>query len=212
MGKRPETCWAAFKRQAINLRNCCIWLVDSFECMMKHGLTNAKSKKRNLYIVRFYVSHRQHVVYFRGRKQLRLSECSLRRMQSTVELQNPQYLAENLLWCLEVPIFRCNGEDGYFNPQTYSPFVVFILCAVRLTRIFLYLRNVLSDSLPHSFRLNCALPNLLPIPYIYSMRCHTHHHFLHVRYELSDSPPISFIYIMCCTACPTFYIYVVGCS
>ena len=32
MGVRtPETCWAVSKRQAINLRNCCIWLVDSFE-------------------------------------------------------------------------------------------------------------------------------------------------------------------------------------
>jgi hypothetical protein len=32
MGMRmPETCWAGFKRQAINLRNCCFWLVDSFE-------------------------------------------------------------------------------------------------------------------------------------------------------------------------------------
>jgi hypothetical protein len=26
----PETCWAVFK-QVIKLRNCCIWLVDSFE-------------------------------------------------------------------------------------------------------------------------------------------------------------------------------------
>jgi hypothetical protein len=25
----PETCWAVFKRQVINLRNCFIWLVDS---------------------------------------------------------------------------------------------------------------------------------------------------------------------------------------
>jgi hypothetical protein len=38
----PETCWAVFKRQVINLRNCCIWLVDSFECMMMHGLENSK--------------------------------------------------------------------------------------------------------------------------------------------------------------------------
>jgi hypothetical protein len=30
--KMPETCCAVFKRQVIkNLRNCCIWLVDSFE-------------------------------------------------------------------------------------------------------------------------------------------------------------------------------------
>jgi hypothetical protein len=35
MGMRmPERCWAVFERQAINLRNCCIWLVDSFECNM----------------------------------------------------------------------------------------------------------------------------------------------------------------------------------
>ena len=38
----PETCWAVFIRQAINLRNSCIWLVESFECMMMHGLTNPK--------------------------------------------------------------------------------------------------------------------------------------------------------------------------
>jgi hypothetical protein len=32
MGMRmPETCWAVFKRQVINLINCCIWLVVSFE-------------------------------------------------------------------------------------------------------------------------------------------------------------------------------------
>jgi len=31
MGMRmPETCWAVFKRQVINLRSCCIWLVDTF--------------------------------------------------------------------------------------------------------------------------------------------------------------------------------------
>jgi hypothetical protein len=45
MGMRmPETCRAVFKRQVINLRNCCIWLIDSFECMMMHGLTNPKLK------------------------------------------------------------------------------------------------------------------------------------------------------------------------
>jgi len=43
MGMRmPETRWAVFKRQAIKLRDWCIWLVDLFECMMMHGLTNHK--------------------------------------------------------------------------------------------------------------------------------------------------------------------------
>jgi len=43
MGMRmPETCWTVFKRQAINLKDLCIWLVDLFEYMMMHGLTNPK--------------------------------------------------------------------------------------------------------------------------------------------------------------------------
>jgi hypothetical protein len=33
---------AVFKRRVINLRNCYIWLVDSFECTMMHGLANPK--------------------------------------------------------------------------------------------------------------------------------------------------------------------------
>jgi len=40
--RMPETCWAVFKRQAINLRSCCILLVDSVESMMMHGLVNPK--------------------------------------------------------------------------------------------------------------------------------------------------------------------------
>ena len=52
MGMRmPETCWAVFKRQAINPRNCCIWLADSFQCMMKHGLAKPKKKKKKKFFV-----------------------------------------------------------------------------------------------------------------------------------------------------------------
>jgi hypothetical protein len=43
MGVRtPDTCWSVSTRQAVNMTNCCIWLVDSFECMMMHGLANPK--------------------------------------------------------------------------------------------------------------------------------------------------------------------------
>ena len=39
MGTRmSETCWAVFKRQAIKLRDWCIWLVDLFEPM--YGICN----------------------------------------------------------------------------------------------------------------------------------------------------------------------------
>jgi len=40
--KMPETCWAVFKWQVINLRICYICLVDSIESMMMHGLANPK--------------------------------------------------------------------------------------------------------------------------------------------------------------------------
>jgi len=43
MGMRmPETCWAVFELQVINLRSCCICLVDSVESMMMHRLANPK--------------------------------------------------------------------------------------------------------------------------------------------------------------------------
>jgi hypothetical protein len=32
--RMPETCWAVFKRQAIKLRDLCIWLVDLFEYLL----------------------------------------------------------------------------------------------------------------------------------------------------------------------------------
>jgi len=40
--RMPETCWAVFKRQVINLRSCWFLLVDSVESMMMHGLANPK--------------------------------------------------------------------------------------------------------------------------------------------------------------------------
>ena len=74
MGKRmPETCWAVFERQAINLRDWCIWLVDLFECMIMHGLTNSWFKRicvfyRSLFsilyisLVLMFVSHRHEPI------------------------------------------------------------------------------------------------------------------------------------------------------
>jgi len=41
--RMPETCWAVFKWQVINLRIYHIWLVDSVESMMMHGLATPKS-------------------------------------------------------------------------------------------------------------------------------------------------------------------------
>jgi hypothetical protein len=40
--KMLQTCSPVSKRQAINVRNCCMQLVDSFKCMIMHGLENPK--------------------------------------------------------------------------------------------------------------------------------------------------------------------------
>jgi len=46
-GKTPETFWTLNKRQENKLKNCCIWLVIYLNCMMMHGLTELKFKKKN---------------------------------------------------------------------------------------------------------------------------------------------------------------------
>jgi hypothetical protein len=52
MGMRiPETCCVVIKRQLINLRICCIWLVDSVESMMMRGLANPKKSLLILKII-----------------------------------------------------------------------------------------------------------------------------------------------------------------
>jgi len=60
MGMRmPETCWTVFKRQVINLRSCCILLVDSVESMLMHGLANPKISDtyfQNMYILKNMLS------------------------------------------------------------------------------------------------------------------------------------------------------------
>jgi hypothetical protein len=60
----PETCWAVFKRQAIKLRDWCIWLVYLFEYMMMHGLTNSKFSElfSNIGFCSF-LKVRNHVLY-----------------------------------------------------------------------------------------------------------------------------------------------------
>ena len=65
MGMRmPETCWAVFKWQVINLRSFCIWLVDSVEGMMMHRLANPKWHSfvtfRCLEHCKFYFMHSLH--------------------------------------------------------------------------------------------------------------------------------------------------------
>ena len=59
MGMRmPETSWAVFRRQVINLRSCCIWLVDSVESMMMHGVANPK---KALYSVEMLATNYQWI-------------------------------------------------------------------------------------------------------------------------------------------------------
>jgi len=55
MGVRtPETCWTENKYQAVNRRNCCIWLVIYLNCMIMHGPKNLKK------ISTFFFYHQFH--------------------------------------------------------------------------------------------------------------------------------------------------------
>jgi len=133
-----ETCWAVFKRQAINLRNCCIWLVDSLEYMMMNGLTNPNFKSYNVYHPPFFplnpyfllrtffskisnknnislsvmFSGNSHSVTFLNNKLQKRNICT----QTTSERQKPvrQYWRINFsLFYLEVsslPIFASSSE------------------------------------------------------------------------------------------------------
>ena len=58
MGMRmPETCWAVSKWQVINLRICCIWLVDSVESMMMHGIPNTKKKPLLQHFIAYQINY-----------------------------------------------------------------------------------------------------------------------------------------------------------
>jgi len=79
MGMRmPKTCWAVFKRQAINLRDWCIWLVDLFEYMMMHCLTNPKHLLRLVRISRYIrmnlLIYKNRVPCLQEHSQLTVSE------------------------------------------------------------------------------------------------------------------------------------------
>ena len=64
MGMRmPQTCWAVFKRQAINLRNCCIWLVDSIESI--YSVWNANLVGYHSLIVFFGTDYYEDIRFLR---------------------------------------------------------------------------------------------------------------------------------------------------
>jgi len=47
--RTPETCWAVNKRQVINWRDCCIWLVNLFEELVRSAST--------IFLISFQVFH-----------------------------------------------------------------------------------------------------------------------------------------------------------
>jgi len=59
-GRSDRTCWAVFKRQAINLRDWCIWLVDLFESII---ITDTVSQSLYLVSMFLYSNHFKHSKY-----------------------------------------------------------------------------------------------------------------------------------------------------
>jgi len=60
---------AVYKRQVIDLRNCCIWLVDSVESMMMHGLANPRPSFTLLTFC-CSVEWRNYVLCMKSRKKI----------------------------------------------------------------------------------------------------------------------------------------------
>jgi hypothetical protein len=59
MGMRTTEIWSpVLKRQAINLRNCCIWLVDSIDCNTYFRYLKIKSNNSFLTFLTL------HIIYF----------------------------------------------------------------------------------------------------------------------------------------------------
>jgi len=108
----PETCWAVFKWRAINLRDWCIWLVDLFECMMMHGLTNPK--------VRWNIAHSS--VPFSGRHNsggmcwecLNLCCCDVSRHDSPLK-------SNRVLWSLTSCLARLMCFVSEVNVSVVTP-------------------------------------------------------------------------------------------
>jgi hypothetical protein len=56
-GETPETCWATHKRQAINLWNCCILLVELFESNDITRFVKTKLLKKNIWSMHYEILH-----------------------------------------------------------------------------------------------------------------------------------------------------------
>jgi hypothetical protein len=97
--RMPETCWDVLKRQAINLRDWCIWLVNLFEYMMMHGLTtpefsevftHLQKRESNIHTHLPYVQYLTSSVTMRRKSQWRLNrDLRLKWLFSLSELPTP---------------------------------------------------------------------------------------------------------------------------
>ena len=94
MGKMmPETCWAVFERRAINLRDWCIWLVDSLESL------KASAEKSQILSCNIVAANEQ---------------CVLQQYREYIVVllwQSFRYL----LLCWQRPIYENNTNGTYFS-------------------------------------------------------------------------------------------------
>ena len=98
MGVRtPETCWAVHKRQVINWRHCCIWLVDLFESEWELEYSQILLQPKS----RFYFSKIAPFVAFDG---FRLWKCLVTTVLYEFE------------W-LDIHIFVSLSSLHYMQPQ-----------------------------------------------------------------------------------------------
>ena len=132
-GETPETCWATYKRQVINLWKCCILLVELFELHFTtlHSsfftsqpfwtFRHHPSKTLPLFTYNYFPNPLSKNMWFTGGK----SPSPLKAVGSTVWLSCLQSTSDRCLFCVSWPTFddrvavyryfriRSRGDTGW---------------------------------------------------------------------------------------------------
>ena len=104
----PETCWAVHtsKRQVINLRNCCIWLVNLFEI---HGPCFACSWSKDMTVKRkqltsVFLMHEAQIHCFQAMKIVYACVVVINAWDI---VQWQKCLTSKVIWCQDIVIHHC---------------------------------------------------------------------------------------------------------
>jgi len=161
MGMRmPETCWAVFKRQAINLRNCCIWLVDSFECLNNFCTSLNLETKKSTQFPAFVLNGSHSIIMSVLGNTLRQGPLSpssdvnwqwhvwaLAKSCPGVWIAMDRYTKDLRCLCLQL----CSKQNCFFWYTWWVFDIILSVCSMDTGRLFIQTNNACLHSKLHDF-------------------------------------------------------------